>query len=94
MTYVHITVLCNTLDFERLLSICLPARVLVSIHLITVVAEEGSKIWRLNMSVSRNLLKKAMLVNGFKGLKFVVEQTNGMMQRRHGNFRRYWKGNP
>ena len=65
---------------ERLLKTCLPACVLVSIRHITVVAEDGSKICRLNMLVSRNLLKKTMLVKGFKGLKFVVAQTNGMMQ--------------
>ena len=87
ITYVLLKiVICNMLDLERLLTICLLARVLVSIRLITVVAEDGSKIWRLNMLVSRNLLKKVTLVNGFKGLKFVVEQTNEMMQKRHGNF--------
>ena len=36
ITYVLLKiVLSNTLDFERLLRICLPARVLVSIRLIT-----------------------------------------------------------
>ena len=44
ITYVLLKIaLCNTLDFERSLSICLPTRVLVSIRLITCTLDP--RLW-------------------------------------------------
>ena len=47
------------------------------IHPFTLVAEDGSRIWRPDILVFRSVFSRETLANGFPGLKYVVVQMAG-----------------